>query len=438
MKNSKKIIFLFTFLLISMFSFSQSLSKEQRSKLSKKGYTPNNFKNGYAIISDKKRKKGIIDSNGKIIIKPTYTYLSNVSNKGNLITGEYIYGGNDGGGSPRTGLKNIKVINLKGDIIKEAEFTNMKIEFLKYNSNYSSASYFKLWNSNRIGGLIDCNGDFIISPKYDYISFFNKKGEILTFLKNEMFVFNNKGVQLNKTPLKYKTEFHSQSTTKYPLLKDANTSNLQVINKNIICSKDGINYGVFNIKDNKVIIPFEYDKIDTNLFVKNKDTLGYKVYKNKLCALTDYKTNKLITPFLFEEITDLIQFKDQFFLKGNHSKDNGEIWSNYMNLETEKLIFPSDLKLHKANPVSSNYWIVEIIGTLPSGVISEAYSVFNLKESKFIETPMLEKYTSIDRLSSNLILFNKKNSESWIYDLNKEETIKSFTQKPNLSKFKTK
>ena len=270
MPNFKKIIFPFVLVFMSIMSFSQGLNKEQRTKLKKKGYSIEKFQNGYAVIYNRERKRGIIDRNGKIILKTKYTYLSNVSDKGNMITGDFIYGGNDGGGAPKIGLKNIKIITLKGDVIKEAEFANMKIQFLKYNQNYSVASYFKLWNSNRIGGLIDCNGDYIIKPIYDYISFFNIDGKIITFLKNEMYIFNNKGIQLNKTPLKYKIELHSQSTTRFPLLKNGNTSSLQVIDENVICSKDGINYGVFNLKDDKALVPFQYEKIATKLLIKDK------------------------------------------------------------------------------------------------------------------------------------------------------------------------
>ncbi|QXP61757.1 WG repeat-containing protein [Olleya sp. HaHaR_3_96] len=436
MPNFKKIIFPFVLVFMSIMSFSQGLNKEQRTKLKKKGYSIEKFQNGYAVIYNRERKRGIIDRNGKIILKTKYTYLSNVSDKGNMITGDFIYGGNDGGGAPKIGLKNIKIITLKGDVIKEAEFANMKIQFLKYNQNYSVASYFKLWNSDRIGGLIDCNGDYIIKPIYDYISFFNNDGKIITFLKNEMYIFNNKGIQLNKTPLKYKIELHSQSTTRFPLLKNGNTSSLQVIDENVICSKDGINYGVFNLKDDKALVPFQYEKIATKLLIKDKDTLGYKVYKNKLSALVDYKTNNEVSPFIFEEITDLIQFKNKLFLEGHTLKNKEEIWTNYLNLETKELIFPSELELYNATPINSDFWIVKTFGALPSGVSSQAYSVYNVKETQYIEPPELGKYSSIDRLSSNLLLFNKKNSESWIYDLNKKETVKSFSQKPRFSKFK--
>ncbi|QOD61890.1 WG repeat-containing protein [Polaribacter haliotis] len=411
------------------------MNKEQKNKLRKKGYSIEKFQNGYAVIYNKNKKRGIIDNNGKIILKTKYTYLSNVSEEGNLITGEYIYGGNDGGGSPKIGLKNFKIITLKGDVIKENEFKNMTIQFLKYNPNYSVGSYFKLWNSNRKGGIINCNGDLIIEPKYDYLTFFNNKGKIIAFLNNEMYVFNNNGIQLNKTSLKYKIELQSQSTTTFPLVKSANTKNLQVFDDTVICTKDGTNYGVFNLKDNKEKISFIYEKIDTKLFIKNKDTIGYKVFKNNLSTLIDYKSNKEIAPFVFEDITDLITFKNQKFLEGNYLKNKKHIWSNYLNLETKELIFPNDLELYKASPINSSFWIVKVLGVLPNGYSSHAYSVYNVKEAKFIEAPELEKYSSIDRLSSNLVLFNKKNSGSWIYDLNKKQKIKSYLKKPRFTKF---
>ena len=87
-KNITTVIFLFTFML----SFSQEVNKTQIKKLRKKGYSIRQFYNGYAIVNNKSKKFGLINTDGKFILKPKYNYLSNISKNGNLITGDYRVG----------------------------------------------------------------------------------------------------------------------------------------------------------------------------------------------------------------------------------------------------------------------------------------------------------------------------------------------------------
>ena len=340
------------------------------------------------------------------------------------------------------GLKNSKVISKQGKTVKE--FIDAKIEFLRNQNNFGLDSYFKLWNKNRKGTLINSNGDFILKPEYDYISFFNNKGQIIAFKNEDIFIFNNKGQQLNKVPLKYKTQLYPIATTRFPLLKDANTKKLKVIDNQIICSLDGINYGVYSLKENKVIIPFKYDMINSELLIKEKDTIAYKVFKKGLSSLVDYHSQNEMLPYVFEEITTVLNTNGKTFIEGNRKTKKGSIinlWVNYLDLETKKLVFPKELNLYKATPINQKFWIVTINNSVFKNGFQKtikSMSIYNIQDSRFIEKPVLDKYSSIDKLSSNLVLFNTKFNGSWIYDLVKKEKVALYTRKPSINKFKLK
>jgi len=424
------------------FFFTSSESRKNK-KTKKKGYSLRDFKNNYAVIFDRSLNYGLIDMNGKIVMKTKYSYLSDISEEGHLITGDYIYGFNDGGGAPRIGLKNIKLITLKGDVKKVSNFSDKEIEFLPfYGDRLVRDSYFKVWSKNRIGGVVNSNGNYIINPVYEYISGFNENGYIVAIKENEMFVFDTNGSQINKTPLNYNISLYSPSTTRFPLLKDANNS-LRVIDNKVICSSiDGLKYGVFDLNENKFIIPINYDKISSDLFIKNNDTIAYKVYKRNLSTLINYNTHKEQYPYVFEEITDIIEFKGEKFVEGIFKKKLNKKpfsiftnYTNYINVNTQKLVFPKDLKLYEAKPIDLKYWIVKILGVNKKQISTDGYGIYDVENSSFLEKPILDKYSSIIRLSDKLVLFNKKNAESWLFDLNKKEKIRIFDGQPLFRQF---
>ena len=359
-------------------------------------------------------------------LKKKYDYVSNISDQQTFLTGKSIKGPSDGGGGFTMGLNNIKIVNLEGKVIMEPELANYRILLPFGRNDVKYSNLFCLWGGNNKVGIINTNGKIILEPTYDHINGFNAKGQAIAFNGDVLQVIDSEGRQILKENYKYKVNYDSFFSIPTP----GKINYFNVINNNLVCSKDGVNYGVINVLTNKTVIPFEYSAIDPELFIKDTDTIGYPVFKNKLVTIRDIKTNKELSPFVFEEITDVIKINNGSYLEGKNDNvvDNTrESLFNYFDLKNQKLVFPKGLKMSKAIPINNTFWIVNYYGD---------FLVYNVVKNEAIKTN--DEIISISKLTDKAVLYENKSHASWVYDLEKNKKIMEFPKKPSVYSFSLK
>src|SRR6478609_8261230 len=214
-------------------------------------------------------------------LKKKYDYVSNISDQQTFLTGKSIKGPSDGGGGFTMGLNTIKIVNLEGKVIMEPELANYRILLPFGRNDVKYSNLFCLCGANNKVGIINTNGKIILEPTYDHINGFNAKGQAIAFNGDVLQVIDSEGRQILKENYKYKVNYDSFFSIPTP----GKINYFNVINNNLVCSKDGVNYGVINVLTNKTVIPFEYSAIDPELFIKDTDTIGYPVFKNKLVTI---------------------------------------------------------------------------------------------------------------------------------------------------------
>ena len=185
-------------------------------KLKVRGYVPSAIISDSLFLIEFNGKKGISDTDGKIILEPEYDGITNLS-KDNII------------------------------LIKDEKFGNFnssskKLIFPKYSSvlNPIGENHFKV-NSNNLYGIIDTNGEQILSGIYDDIRYLNDSLFIL--IKEKKYTLFD---VLNSDNL---IEFENYSFT-------GNGSN----NFILIQTEEG--FGVFSVSHGEILMPV-YNSIKT-------------------------------------------------------------------------------------------------------------------------------------------------------------------------------
>ncbi len=210
-------------------------------------------------IKKQQLKEGLINTNGKIIIKPIYDEIS-----GYFINGFMRVRNNGKAG----------IVNDTGKIVIPIEYDNV----LDYKNGMFTAEKNNKW------GIIDTENKIIIPFEYGRIRHF----------QNDLALITNKGTgYINKE--------------KGIVIEPQNSFNLfgDFYNGLALVKKDN-KYGYIN-KENKIIIPIIYDNA---LSFKNKKTI---VLKDGICFFINQKGKKIkriSKPYLWTERDKLIRFAE--------------------------------------------------------------------------------------------------------------------------------
>ncbi|TDW44333.1 WG repeat protein [Flavobacterium sp. 270] len=343
-------------------------------------------------------------------LKRKFEYVSEPSQQLLFIAGNRIVGPSDGGGGYLAGVKDLKIIDLEGNIIKETELNGYKIIF-QFGKNYDKYSnLYNLQGPDGKIGLINTDGKIIIPPTYNHINGFNSKGQAVAFTGNDLQVIDANGNPLLKENFKYKVDYSSLFTIPTP----GEINYLYVVNDNIICSKDENHYGVVNITSGKTIIPFEYDKIDKKLLIKYGDTIGHVVYKNNLSTIVDFKTNKELAPFSFERIDDAFRDNGNLYIYGIY--DVKTYTRNYYDVKNKKMVFQKGVNPDKATPFNNSFWILEK---------DRNAFLYNIVKNEMVKMPE-EDPRDIKKLTDNLAMCTIYNQSSWIFDVEKNKIVLAY------------
>ena len=377
-----------------------------------------------------------------------YDFASKASDCKTFVIGNYIYGFSDGGGNYISGLKDVKVVDFGGKEVDKGKFQDYQIQFIFGKDHNKFSNLFRIKDEDGKIGVINGCGDIILAPKFVHINGFNDKGQAIAFLNDTIQVIDSNGNIILTENYFFKTNYEELFTIPTP----GKINYFEVIDNLLICSKDGIKYGVIDVKTNIIHIPFIYDKIDTEIFISGKDTLGYRVYKGELSTLVDYKTGEEIAPFLFNEVVDLLSFNDKKYILGfdtlyaYNAKRKTKIredWYNYYNLKENKFVFSKNIHIHKASPINVSHWEVESWNYhLPNEERSSSTShfIYCISNNSIVSKIVMGKdgwnlWRPIKKLTKNLVLISEKSGETILFDISKKTILMEFSGQPTSNCF---
>ncbi|WP_298546494.1 WG repeat-containing protein [uncultured Aquimarina sp.] len=378
-------------------------------------------------------------------LKKKYKYVSQVSKCNTVLVGEYIYGGNDGGGRIPKGIQNMKLISLENKKLQE----DTKLKYAKaLTLNYKQVKEYKrLYTIEGINGkigVLDLCGNVIVEPKYDFINPFNKEGQAVAFVNNKIDVVDLSGKSILNDPFKYSLKkedfFTPRRTSKY----------LQVVNNNIIVGNDEGNYALFNITENKEITPFKYSFIYPNIFDHTrKNEIGFKAVSEGKQTLLDLTNGEELLPLTFYEIDDFISIANKKFVRGTIDKEEK---TNVLDIIENKFIFSDEIHLNRFNkikPITQKLWNVEISYPLEKknqynpangklGLYDTEKSDFVIKPDKNISYIDLVRDIFGDTLT-NALKISYKSNEGKLYLISPWKVILEFqSSAPEFKKIKLK
>lgn len=224
-------------------------------------------------------KYGLIDSSGKVILKPTYTMLYPFKDglaqaTDDLMDKDGVYSAN----------RKYGYIDMQGKVA-------IPFKFDETNDFDNGSALVKL---NGKSAFINTKGEFIFEPIYDQLYIWKDYATVANDWKWGMVDVNN--IKKVIIPLQYE-ELR-------PFTKD---------NPYTIAKLHG-KYGIIN-KKNEVLLPFEYGHIfatDYQLDIKT-DTFG--VEKNGKWGIVDLQ-NKVIAPFIYDKFEGFEKGVTFAWLKG--------------------------------------------------------------------------------------------------------------------------
>ena len=221
-------------------------------------------KNGTAIYLDISNKMGLINRDGKIIIKANYDIIDNSGEDDEIIVGK------------RDKDKGV----IKYDIIDKKQ----KVSYSFTSSEYEAIGVFK-------EGLLPVKkaGDD------NEIYFINKKGEKSTkFGAGEEYGIFSYGI-VNGITAFLEGESYGLKNKEGDVLIRAKYENVSVYSKNVITVKKNDKWGIINVKD-EIVLPFEYEGFI--YLTEDRFITG----NSKMVSLIDLK-GKDISPYNFEDIS---------------------------------------------------------------------------------------------------------------------------------------
>ncbi len=426
----KKIALLLSFFI--GFSSMAQVNHKKINKLRKKYYTQK-FRNGYAVIQhNRKRLYGLINKEGEVTIKPQYLFLKGVSKCNSLLaSNQPLYGPDDGGGRFVKGFKDILLINPENKLIKNlGEIKIIHVQGRDKTGDFKNI--FNFVNSSGQMGLIDDCGRILVPAQYLHINRFNEKGQAVVFKKNSIQVINSRGEKLLPEPLPY--EVNPMDFISIPT--PGEVTRLYVIDNKILSVNKG-RYGIVDIKNNRLMVPYEYEKISPLLTIHQNDTIGYRAKKNGKETFLDIHTGKEKLPLIFTFIKNWGIEGDKRYVTGWLKDSSGKEKLNVYDLKKKKMLFPRDFSIDEAKFMNNDNWIIRFTSeNYPiqnSNNLEKNLGIYNTKEGRFVLKPGISGKFDLSKINNRFAVFyDKKNRKGGIFDAHKQQSFTMFDYKPEI------
>lgn len=238
------------------------------------------------------KKWGLMDFTGKMIVEPSYDYISNIASQRNRVLVNQ---------NQKQGL-----IDSLGKIIVPTAFDDIQTIYLGQ-TNLKEQEMFFVVNNNNKNGLIDYNGKILLPLVYDKIHYDKKffDGYFEVELNNQKGIMTWEGKAVLEPNYEHLSRIKSNGTVRGKdglwlvehegqkgLIEIKNaiaTTLLPMINYNSIVPiadakknmeayfivEQNNKFGVYNTATQKVVVPIEYEAIKTNISTpKNLNNLS--------------------------------------------------------------------------------------------------------------------------------------------------------------------
>ncbi|MDA6071748.1 hypothetical protein NJT12_19155 [Flavobacterium sp. AC] len=373
-----KTIYMFFLFVLPLISFSQSSKIEDL----KKDYNLEIKKGGFILLKDKKSADNIKIANaaGEIIYSfkgdNKKGFLSGL-NCGKFFTSKVRGSGNDGGGYMIFEYVDVEIHDVKNPEVGIK--TNFNFTNGSWNQPFEVYSFFD--NTEKVGIVNSC-GEIIVPAQYNSIGNFNKSGQALAFTNTDFTVLDTLGKSLLKQPFK-----HARGQVfKYDY-------DVFVKDNRVRSSLDGKQFGIYDFKENKQLIPNNYDKIyslDKMYYhVKGeKKDVAYLAQKNDIIELIDYSNLKNIFPISVgaNDVSSLLEFKDKYMvifsktrkiikqLGANSSRDESMYLKNIY--YDGKVLFDPKLEIKEIKIYKDRFFTLQLY--------NGGSKIYDFEKSKFI------------------------------------------------------
>lgn len=351
-----------------------------------------------------KKKYDFISADNNYFKKPT--------NCLNIIAGEFSKGPSDGGGGYNKAIKNLRKIDIKGNVIENISSYYITLPFSHNHKKYKDLIRIKSYNNNLVGIMNNC-GEVILKPTYDHINAFNEQGLAVCFKSNNIQVIDKHGKPVLKEMLPYDVDYNSFWTIPTP----GEINKLAVIGQSLIVS-NGTNYGLYNVMNNENLTEFEYSKIKIKPINFNSNKY-FKAKKNGKYTLIEVETGEILIPPVFHEIKSISNYNGKNYVEGK--TNNGENYNIY-DIEKKEFIFPRNMEFSEARTITGekDKWIIiDKKNTWSTGL-------YDTKSKTFL----IEFDQNISNISTsslnNTVQINYKNSNndvSKLFDFKKSELM---------------
>ena len=397
----------------------------------------------------KKKKYGVIDKNGNIVIEAEYeaVQIPNPSKAIFVCVKEY---------NENTKEYETVVYNEK----KEVLFSNYKnVQSISIYTNVNSTPYEKsvlTYKENGKYGLINIEGKQITKPVYDEISSINYKEGTFLVKQNEL-----EGIINMKGKVIIKCEYESVTSDNYYSENGNKKQAGFIVSKK---TEDGYRYGYANYRGTIILNPI-YTQLERVTEIANEKGVYFIAFKNGQAGLL--KNNKEILNYEYEDIQ--YNVLGSIFVTKRNGKygavnqegttvlypeyDNVYTGGMYLNALKDKDIFIFDLNGNKieTNEVSktktenANYYITidknnkyKVVDSKDNIIIDKDYTYIEyLPGDYFIverdsksgiinsngKTIIELKYDSISRINETDILQMETDKNITLYNLNMKEIV---------------
>ena len=205
------------------------------------------FVNGFATVTSKDGKEGLIDSTGSVVVKPIYDFVYDWNSSGVTVENNNLYG----------------LVDYNDNVLIAPKYSDTTT---LVNNTFA----YQLPGGNGLYGLSDTNGKIILTPTYAGISE-QKQGVYAVEKLSSDGVTGNWGyIDSLGNPI---TKFI------YATASDFNKDDTAIVS---YTTGDDFLYGMIN-KSGKLLIPVKYlriDRLDSGLILAESVDMRYYLYDN--------------------------------------------------------------------------------------------------------------------------------------------------------------
>jgi hypothetical protein len=410
MKIPKLIFMFFPLIAISQIRFEPIKEKLKQNNKYEYIYS---FENNYAVFRTFNNKMGVIDTTGKVIIKPVFSYIYNKKELKNLFEV-----GNEMNKNFKRGY-----IDLKG---------NIKIPIIYDDLFYVEKNLIRVTKDNKYG-VLDTLNKMVLPTKFEYLSFDNdliiarlnstnslydytgKPVSNLQFINISHFKNNNAIITFQD---KSNAIINNQGNIVLKSIKDINFE--KILDNSLFLVKNKLNSkkGILN-SNGKFLIKCKYDEIEQikAFFIAKSNT------KKGIISLTD----SIIKPFVYDEIYP--NYSSYIITLGSIIPERNNFGENYITIKHKLYgVLNPNIKIEiipmrykNIEELFGQYYIVQddrnkkgLFFKDGTKILNEEYEFYNVFDNKIFATknnkPLLialkdEKYNETEVFVDEFLKF---------------------------------